>query len=42
MHVTERAWHAAFCRWFDHDAAGHGVRAALWGRVADSLAWLVR
>lgn len=30
-------WHRAFCRWFDHDRAGHRVRAAVWGSVADRL-----
>lgn len=32
------AWHAAFCRWYDHDRAGHRARAALWGWVADRVA----
>ena len=30
-------WHAAFCRWYDHRKAGHRVRAALWGWIADRL-----
>lgn len=28
-------WHAAYARWYDHDKAGHRVRAAIWGWVAD-------
>lgn len=31
------AWHNAFCRWYDHDRAGHKVRALLWGVVADQI-----
>lgn len=30
-------WHYAYCRWYDHDRAGHNLRAAAWGRVADAL-----
>lgn len=30
-------WHTAWCRWFDHHRAGHRVRAAVWGWVADRL-----
>ena len=32
-----RVWHFAFCRWYDHDRAGHPRRAALWGQIADRL-----
>lgn len=30
-------WHNAYCRWYDHDRAGHRVRAAIWGRIADQI-----
>jgi hypothetical protein len=33
-------WHAAYCRWYDHDAAGHRIRAAIWGVVTDATARL--
>lgn len=32
-----RAWHNAYCRWFDHNEAGHHRRAALWGAAADTV-----
>lgn len=35
-----RAWHKAFAAWYDHDEAGHRVRAFLWGQTADALVWL--
>jgi hypothetical protein len=31
-------WHRSFCRWYDHDRAGHQLRAAAWGWLADRLA----
>lgn len=33
--ITERVWHRAYVRWYDHDRAGHRRRAAVWGWVAD-------
>lgn len=30
-------WHRAYCRWYDHDRAGHRVRAAVWGWWADRI-----
>lgn len=30
-------WHRAYCRWYDHDRAGHRARAAAWGWIADRL-----
>lgn len=30
-------WHRAYCNWYDHDRAGHRVRAAAWGFIADRL-----
>lgn len=33
-----RVWHLAYCRWYDHDRAGHLRRAAAWGRIADRAA----
>jgi hypothetical protein len=35
---STRAWHGAYCRWYDHRADGHSRRAAVWGWVADRLA----
>ncbi|WP_281380807.1 hypothetical protein [Nocardioides panaciterrulae] len=35
-------WHRAYCNWFDHDRAGHNVRAAVWGWLADRLVRFVR
>lgn len=32
-----RLWHGAYCAWYDHDRAGHGLRAALWGWFADRI-----
>jgi len=31
-------WHHAYVRWFDHDRAGHRIRATLWGWIADRRA----
>lgn len=31
-------WHRAYCNWYDRDRAGHRVRAAAWGFIADRLA----
>lgn len=28
-------WHALYCRWYDHDRAGHPRRAAAYGWLAD-------
>lgn len=30
-------WHLAYCRWYDHDRAGHPTRAAAWGWFADRV-----
>jgi len=30
-------WHRAYCRWYDHRAEGHAIRAAVWGWIADRL-----
>ncbi len=30
-------WHRAYCNWYDHDRAGHTVRAAVWGWLADRV-----
>lgn len=32
-----RAWHGAYCRWYDADRAGRKFLAAVWGRAADAL-----
>ena len=32
-----RLWHAAYARWYDHRAAGHRVRAFIWGLIADAV-----
>lgn len=32
-----QAWQAAYNRWYDHDRAGHSVRAGVWGWAADRL-----
>jgi len=34
---TDR-WYDAYVRWFDHDRAGHRIRSALWGWIADRRA----
>lgn len=34
------AWHIAYARWYDHDRAGHRIRAALWGWITDRRATL--
>ena len=36
--MTTEIWHRAYCRWYDHRAAGHRVRAAFWGFLGDRLA----
>ena len=30
-------WHQAYCRWWDRRDRGHGLRAAVWGWLADRL-----
>lgn len=30
-------WHRAYCHWHDHHRAGHTLRAAAWGWLADRL-----
>lgn len=30
-------WHRAYRNWYDADRAGHAIRAAVWGFVADRL-----
>lgn len=35
--LGERVWHRAYCGWYDHDRAGHPLRARAWGYVADAL-----
>lgn len=41
MDARDRLWHAAYRRWYDHDAAGHRLRAAAWGWAADRLCSLL-
>ena len=37
-HSTMTAlWHSAYCNWYDHDRAGHRLRATAWGWIADRL-----
>lgn len=36
------SWHRAYRRWYDHNRAGHRVRAAIWGWIADQRADMVR
>ena len=37
-HETGTAlWHRAYCDWYDHDRAGHKVRAAIFGWIADRI-----
>lgn len=38
MSESSETWHSAYVRWYDHDRAGNGIRAAAWGWVADRLA----
>lgn len=38
----DASWHRAYCRWYDHNRAGHRVRAAIWGWIADQRADMVR
>lgn len=38
--MTYTLWHRAYCRWYDHREAGHRVRAAAWGWVADRFVHL--
>ena len=33
----EGVWHRAYCTWYDHDRAGHRLRAAVWGFFADRI-----
>lgn len=35
--IGTRVWHGAYCAWFDHDRAGHRLRAAVWGWFADRI-----
>ena len=30
-------WHQAYCRWYDQRAAGHRIRAAVFGFLADRV-----
>lgn len=32
-----RAWHHAWCAWYDHREAGHRVRSAFFGWLADRI-----
>jgi hypothetical protein len=32
-----RIWHFAYVRWYDNLAAGHRMRAAVWGAYADAI-----
>lgn len=32
-----RAWHHAYAAWYDHRDAGHRIRAAMFGWLADRL-----
>lgn len=38
MKLTTRAWHAAYCRWYDNRAAGNRRREAFWGWATDQIA----
>ena len=31
-------WHECYCRWYDHDRAGHRLRAAVWGWATNRAA----
>jgi hypothetical protein len=33
--IRPRIWHALYRRWYDHRAAGHKTRAAIYGWAAD-------
>lgn len=33
-----RAWHGTYSAWYDHNQAGHTVRAESWSRVNNGLA----
>ena len=37
MDAGTRIWQKAFNAWYDHKQAGHRIRAAVWGWVADRL-----
>lgn len=30
-------WQSAYVKWYDHDRAGHKVRAGIWGWIADRI-----
>lgn len=36
-----RVWHRLYIAWYDHDHAGHRVRAAVIGRIADAYARII-
>lgn len=36
--IGTRIWHPFYCAWLDHGDAGHRVRAAVYGWIADRLA----
>jgi len=36
-----RLWHSFYARWYDHREAGHRLRAAAWGWVADRTVRLI-
>lgn len=35
--MRDRIWHTAYARWYDNRKAGHRLRAALWGFLADAF-----
>lgn len=35
--IGTRLWHPAYCAWYDQDRAGHRLRAAVWGWIADRI-----
>lgn len=35
--MRDRMWHAAYVRHYDHQEAGHRVRARIWGVIADAI-----
>lgn len=37
---ADALWHECYCRWYDHDRAGHKIRAMVWGVLTNGAAWL--
>jgi hypothetical protein len=40
--VGTALWHRAYCNWYDHGQRGRGVRARVWGWIADRLVRFAR